>query len=86
MTHRGPFQPLLFCDSVILLGLPLRGLCPEHPLGECKECIAWISLFIFFFQSHGTSPAFGGRPVEIGELEKAVVTCTGSAVVPAGQL
>ena len=21
MTHRGPFQPLLFCDSVILLDL-----------------------------------------------------------------
>jgi len=27
MTHRGPFQPLLFCDSVILCGEELKRAC-----------------------------------------------------------
>jgi len=31
MTHRGPFQPLLFCDSVIRAPDPLR------PGAECGE-------------------------------------------------
>jgi len=27
MTHRGPFQPLLFCDSVIFLQVEDQDLC-----------------------------------------------------------
>jgi len=38
MTHRGPFQPLLFCDSVNF------HLSPDH----CKKVEEWV---ITFFKS-----------------------------------
>ena len=36
MTHRGPFQPLLFCDSVLQHGLPMGSQPPSGiPLLQC---------------------------------------------------
>jgi len=32
MTHRGPFQPLLFCDSVNTLSLLLHVIYTLHPM------------------------------------------------------
>jgi len=40
MTHRGPFQPLLFCDSVI----PAEQLCEMH----IKVCLASKSTGLAF--------------------------------------
>jgi len=53
MTHRGPFQPLLFCDSVILFRVPHLGGCCRRKdthavcgviLGErvpaCQGCLS----------------------------------------------
>ena len=37
MTHRGPFQPLLFCDSVIHRGSPQRAA-PGGPGGTGLRC------------------------------------------------
>ena len=34
MTHRGPFQPLLFCDSVIPTASTHAGLLPKASLGD----------------------------------------------------
>ena len=34
MTHRGPFQPLPFCDSVILYDLTSKGR-EENTLKNC---------------------------------------------------
>ena len=57
MTHRGPFQPLLFCDSVIPRGLAgdapsvlrIRSLCsqlsfhlPPYQLSEQASCRGFL--------------------------------------------
>jgi len=42
MTHRGPFQPLPFCDSVISLS-PLDAGCVMHTLfQEQSVCTPWV--------------------------------------------
>ena len=37
MTHRGPFQPLLFCDSVILILSPAGTGTAGTPTAPCAR-------------------------------------------------
>ena len=41
VTHRGPFQPQPFCDSVILFA---TGKCTSMPGGWCRGCLSTVSL------------------------------------------
>ena len=42
MTHRGPFQPLLFCDSVIAAGISGVGRVALTAKGHVRS--AWLQL------------------------------------------
>jgi len=44
MTHRGPFQPLLFCDSVILCKLHEAGMKPPRSSAADKLAAETVGL------------------------------------------
>ena len=62
MTHRGPFQPLLFCDSVKILRLPLTtqpgncldGVLPKQQLRRSQPALGQTSSF-----KHSARPTGG---------------------------
>ena len=65
MTHRGPFQPLLFCDSVILCCASGQGW------GGTASALLPLSLTCFHYQHAAVSrltlcPPLGMAEEEIG--------------------
>ena len=42
MTHRGPFQPLLFCDSVILQPHRKSCSCPAQELWHLEDILCLV--------------------------------------------
>jgi len=65
MTHRGPFQPLLFCDSVIFSVVSAADW--------CSLCFSYQAFVAFFLGEGGTK--------EEGYQKKTIISCISSYLV-----
>jgi len=82
MTHRGPFQPLPFCDSVIpLLSLCALGLGPEQAeLGPCPPLGASVRVRM---PPAPAKPALAPRGCEIETDSSPELICAPGNINPA---